>query len=337
MPVNITDVDAFPTATAPAGSDIRNAAGVLAHLQLLANRTRYLLNRLSVGAAGVNGFRLGLVSGSPLTDSAGGTTLYLTPFAHNQIAIYDSTLGFWVPRTTAEVSLSLSGIVSTGVNYDVFASWNGSAVVLSLTAWTNDTTRATALAYQDGALVKTGTPTDRYVGTIRGSAANTTVDSTSKRLVWNHANRVKRTLLYTQSGTWTIQTTTLVWRARAAGSTEYVEYVAGLLGAEVDIAVRCNAAAASAAANSWVASVGIGVDSSGTNDADFNIGHITNGTPSFRHVTATYRSINSIGYHKLWWVEGMRDASAGIITFGHPTVSGNAPIGVSGIRGTMEC
>lgn len=50
MPVNITDVDAFTDPiTAPAGADAANAASVVQIAQKLANRTRYLFNRIENG------------------------------------------------------------------------------------------------------------------------------------------------------------------------------------------------------------------------------------------------------------------------------------------------
>lgn len=46
MPHNLTDVSDFPTATAPVGADIRNAASVEAVAQWAANRTRWLRDRV---------------------------------------------------------------------------------------------------------------------------------------------------------------------------------------------------------------------------------------------------------------------------------------------------
>jgi len=46
MPVNLTDVDSFDTATGPSGTDVRSAASVRDALQPLANRTRHLYNRI---------------------------------------------------------------------------------------------------------------------------------------------------------------------------------------------------------------------------------------------------------------------------------------------------
>jgi hypothetical protein len=47
MPANLTDTDNFDTAITPVGGDTRNAASVRDALQTLANRTRYLYNRLT--------------------------------------------------------------------------------------------------------------------------------------------------------------------------------------------------------------------------------------------------------------------------------------------------
>lgn len=47
MPLSITDASSFDAMTAPTGTDIRNAASVLASLQQIANRTRFLLDRAS--------------------------------------------------------------------------------------------------------------------------------------------------------------------------------------------------------------------------------------------------------------------------------------------------
>lgn len=136
--------------------------------------------------------RLTLVTGdpSPATDQVGASTLYYTPFRGNTIALYAS--GSWTTRTFAELSLALSGLTS-GKNYDVFAYDNAGTVALELgPAWTNDTTRATALALQDGVWVKSGAATRRYLGTIRTTGTTTTEDSNAKRFVFNADNRLLR-------------------------------------------------------------------------------------------------------------------------------------------------
>ena len=150
----------------------------------------------------VQEFRLTTESGVPVStsDRSSQSTLYLTPFKGNRIALYDGSA--WQVRSSAEVSLALSGLTS-GKNYDVFAYWTGSAVALELSAaWTSDSARADAVTRQDGVLVKSGTPTRRLVGTIRTTGTNTTADTGftggvgtgAKRFVWNLDNQTRRTM-----------------------------------------------------------------------------------------------------------------------------------------------
>lgn len=68
------------------------------------------------------------------------------------------------------------------------------AVSLELLSWTNDSTRATALATQNGVPVKSGDATRRLVGTIYTTATNATEDSNASRYVANVYNVVPRRL-----------------------------------------------------------------------------------------------------------------------------------------------
>lgn len=134
--------------------------------------------------------RLTLASGVPLNfdNQTGKTTLYYTPYNGNVILLY--VAGAWKFKTFAELSLSLSGYVADK-NYDIWMYDNSGTPTLESTVWTNNTTRATALAYQDGILVKSGDPTRRYLGTIRTTATTGQCeDSISRRFVWNMYNRV---------------------------------------------------------------------------------------------------------------------------------------------------
>lgn len=137
--------------------------------------------------------------GVSTSDRTSQSTLYYTPYVHNRIGLYDGTS--WTLHTFAERSLSLSGLTS-GKNYDVFLYDNSGTLTLELSAaWTNDTTRADALAAQDGVLVKSGAATRRYLGTIRTTGTTTTEDSGTftgassnapKRFVWNAYNQITR-------------------------------------------------------------------------------------------------------------------------------------------------
>src|SRR5207245_734096 len=107
----------------------------------------------------------------------------------------------------------------------------------------NDTTRATALATQDGIWVKSGDSTRRYLGTIRTDSTTTTIDdgghlasqTGGKRYVWNVANRVGVKLsVRDATTTWTYGSATVRQANGAAGNK--VEFVIGL--SEDDIAAE---------------------------------------------------------------------------------------------------
>ncbi len=118
-----------------------------------------------------NNFRLTLTSGVAVTttDVVNAQTIYCTPYNGNTISLYNGTN--WVLYSSVEFSLAL-GTLSTGM-YDVFCYANSGIPTLEYLAWTNDTTRATALVLQDGILCKTGALTRRYLGTFYNAGNKT--------------------------------------------------------------------------------------------------------------------------------------------------------------------
>jgi hypothetical protein len=138
--------------------------------------------------------RLTLESGVAVSTSnqSAKTTLYFTPYRGDKIALYDGSV--WKLYSFTERSISLSGkTVSTP--YDVFIYDNSGTLTLELLAWTNTTTRATALATQNGILVKSGAATRRYLGTIYiNSSGGQTDDTVIARYIWNYYNRINRRL-----------------------------------------------------------------------------------------------------------------------------------------------
>lgn len=126
------------------------------------------------------------------TDQTAKTTLYYTPYIGDVLGLWDGTK--WVNIQFSETSISLASI-SANTNYDVFGYLNNGLLALELLAWTNDTTRATALVRQNGILCKSGALTRRYLGTIRGSASGQCEDSGKNRFVWNMNNRVTRKIV----------------------------------------------------------------------------------------------------------------------------------------------
>jgi hypothetical protein len=94
----------------------------------------------------------------------------------------------------SETSLSISTLTASA-NYDIFGYYTGSALALEALAWTDATTRATALTTQDDIYVKNGDATRRYLGTIRITATTGQCeDSQQNRYVYNLYNQVSRDL-----------------------------------------------------------------------------------------------------------------------------------------------
>lgn len=212
-------------------------------------------------------FRLSLTSGLAVTtaDVTGAGTLRLTPVfndgtittATGLVGLYDGTRVKLY--RASEVSLALS--VTSGTNYDVWLYDDAGTLTLDLTAWTNATTRATALAFNNGFLTRSGDATRRYVGSIRASGSNTTEDSLGKRFVINWHNAQERRLLarpgYSDGNTTSSYTATSTSWARANGGTgSRVEFLT--LGGRP---VKFNACGFATANTNSNARVGIGFDS----------------------------------------------------------------------------
>lgn len=162
-------------------------------------------------------FRLTLTSNTPFTtsDVTGATTLYLTPYIGNRIATYNGSS--WDVLISTQISIAVPS--STVTMYDVFVYNNSGTLTLELTAWTNDTTRATALTRQDGILVKSGTATRRYLGSIRtGTSSGTTEDSAKRRFLYNFYHQKQKHIKgVIPTTTWTY--TTATYRAANSNTT----------------------------------------------------------------------------------------------------------------------
>lgn len=149
--------------------------------------------------AATPGGRLTVTTGTPVVTSAvaAATTIYYTPYVNNRIALYNGST--WTTINFSELSLSLSAYTADS-NYDIFCYNNSGTATLESTIWTNATTRATALALQDGIYVKSGTETRRYLGTIRINGTGGQIDyspggaasggTPAVISVWNMYNRV---------------------------------------------------------------------------------------------------------------------------------------------------
>lgn len=277
--------------------------------------------------SGANDFRVTVTTATPVTtaDVTAATTLYWTPYVGHRIALYDGTN--WILRTTTEKSIAVPA--TTNTMYDVFVYDNSGTPTLELTAWTNDTTRATALTYQDGVLVKTGAVTRRYVGSFRTTGVSgQTEDSLVKRYVWNYYHRVIRAMkAIDTTDSWTYTTNTI--RQANANAANQLDYVCGVS----EDTVEATVAGSFNNGNSVKAAVYIGVDSTTANSAQV-YGGLRGDTGSTHYLQphAHYRGYPGAGRHYLTWLES--STATGTTTWYGDNGAGDQQSGIVGsVRG----
>lgn len=240
--------------------------------------------------------RLSLTTAVPVTsaDVTAAGTLYYALHHGNQIGLYNGSL--WVQLTIAELSLAVPA--TTNQMYDVFVDYNSGTPQLVALAWTNDSTRATALTRQDGILVKTGATGQRYVGSFRTTGVSgQTEDSAANRLVWNYYHRVGRPLVR-QEGTNTWEYDTATWRQANNSASNQVAAVVGV--AEDAIALILSGSGTSTITG--IGGVSIGEDSTTTPSTPGIRGLWSLGT-SLVGATAHLHKIPAAGYHFYTWLE----------------------------------
>lgn len=205
------------------------------------------------------GGRLTLATGVPvtMTDQTAKTTLYYTPYIHNKIALYDGSN--WKFDIFPELSITLAALTA-GTPYDVFCYDNAGTPTLELLVWTNTTTRATALVYQDGVLVKSGATTRRYLGTICITVTTGQCeDSLLHRYVWNYYNRRLRKLYVTE--TTAHNYTTAAWQKWNNGDAAKWYFVIGVAEDALHVDVVADIGSAAGGTGCYV-----GADMDTTND-----------------------------------------------------------------------
>jgi hypothetical protein len=271
--------------------------------------------------------RLTLTTATPVTtaDVLAATTLYYTPISScNQVVVWNGTVN--IADTLTETSIAVPA--TTSQMYDVFAFDNAGAINIEVLAWTNDTTRATAITVQNGYLAKAATPARRYIGSFRTTTVSgQTEDSAKKRYVWNYYNRVTRPLLITDAAaSWAY--TTATWRQANANTADQIDLVVGV--AEDALTVLLNVGASNTAGSTAWANVGIGEDSitaptapatSGSND--FSAG------PIALMIATSLTKAPAIGRHYYAWLEAAQ--AAGTMTW----YGTNTAVGVNTITSQL--
>ena len=248
----------------------------------------------------IPGGRLTLTSGTPVTtsDVTGATSIYYTPYVSNGIALWDSGQTKWVPVIFAETTLAL-GTLTSGLPYDVFGYLSSGALALELLAWTNGTTRATAVTLQDGRYCKSGDKTRLYLGTFYTTSTTATEDSVTKRFLFNAYNRRKRRFKRFE-GSANYNYTSATIRQVNATAANKVEAVIGL--SEDMVSVECGMGLfTSTGAVSM--SNGIGYDSTTAYSSDSSGGGFYGVSSATLNARAFWRDVPSIGYHYWSWNE----------------------------------
>ncbi len=187
--------------------------------------------------------RLTLQSGVQIstTDQTAKTTLYYTPSVGNRIALYDGSA--WQTLAFTEKSISLSGLTANTL-YDVWGYLGSGDLALELLAWSNSgagtSSRATALARQDGVPIKSGVPTRRYLGTIRitgttgqcefSYGGNASGGKAGYFGVWNYYNRRQVITQVTDVGTSYTYAGAGAFRQARNSSGNQIAFVVGVSG-----------------------------------------------------------------------------------------------------------
>lgn len=163
-------------------------------------------------------------------DIFASTQIYLVPFRGNLFSLWDLQDLTW--RAVQFTLVTIPVPFTTNLQFDLYAYLNPDRASISVETvdWLNDTTRAVPLALFQGAVVKSGNITRKYIGTGRTTGvAGQTEDSRANRLLRNYANYVRRIITlapgYVNANTTTsILVTNTAWAEVNGGST--VRYLA---------------------------------------------------------------------------------------------------------------
>lgn len=311
----------------PGGANIQTAAGDEAIFVEYGSGTWRCINYQTAQSPDiieiVNG-RLTLTTGTPVTtaDVTAASTLYFTPHKGNAISLYSGS--GWRLYTFTERSLALSGLTASRP-YDVFIYDNAGTLTLEVVAWTNDTTRATALAKQDGVYVKTGATGRRYLGTIYTTGTTTTEDSKAKRFVWNMYNRVPRPMaVFDGTDTWTYSLAT--YRQANGAAANQLDFVRGI--DEDAVEAICTAQCANSTGGVAVKTA-VGLDSTTAAAAYSTIGSAAAPSANQLQFFSRYCGLPGLGRHFLAWLE--YSVATGTTTWrgddGAPTLNRNGIVG----------
>lgn len=272
--------------------------------------------------------RLTLTTGIPVTtaDVTAAVTIYFTPYKGNKIALYDGAAN-WNVRTLTELSIAVPAVANQ--MYDFFVYDNAGTPTPELSAWTNDTNRATSIVLQDGVYVKNGATTRRFIGSFRTTAvAGQTEDSLAKRYIWNYYNRVQRSMKAVDTAnTWTY--TIAAFRQSNNNTANQLDCVIGV--SEDSVIIHACSGASQGGASLGI-STGIGINSTTVNSAITRVNNLVVTGFGISQCHADYVGILAPGRNYLPWLEYSQ--ASGTTTW---TGDGGGAVAQTGIVGSLWC
>lgn len=242
--------------------------------------------------------RCTLTSATAVTtaDVTAATSLFFTPYKGNRVALYSS--GAWTSISFSEITLSLSGYTASKL-FDIYAYNNAGTLTLESLVWTDDTTRATAIALQDGVYVKSGDATRRLLCTIYTTATGQTEDSAAKRHVSNVENAEYRPMRAVDStDSWTYNTATY---RRANGGTVDINVFRWTASTDRPVQAQCVSIFDNDTAGNG--SCNIGIDSNTVPSAQIVVRGFTNAAGYRATTQAFYQGYPGVGRHGAAWLE----------------------------------
>lgn len=166
-----------------------------------------------------------------ITGATNATPINITSTAHGLTAGTVITISGVLGNTAANGTWVVSNTAANTFDILTLAAANsvGNGAYTSGGTWIKaeqNTSRVTALATQNGVLVKTGALGRRYYGTIRiNNNTGMVEDSVVRRFIYNYYNQVPRSFYVTQTSSHTYST--LSWRAWNNNRANKVEFIFG--------------------------------------------------------------------------------------------------------------
>ncbi|MEO1399659.1 MAG: hypothetical protein AAFV72_00205 [Cyanobacteria bacterium J06635_1] len=191
----------------------------------------------TISVASIAQGRLGVVSGDAIGLGT-SSSFYYTPYKGDYIGIYDNTAGKWVARQFSEISQDISGLGAPAV-FDVFARWNGAAVVMDRDPWASSgagsSSRGYSMTQRNGVWVRSS-DNARYLGSFCTFTAGQVEISDTSVGVWNVDNQVLRNCFSIDESTYSYNNAAFRFSNNNAGSR--VNVVNGLPGQIITVSAR---------------------------------------------------------------------------------------------------